>query len=136
MRVGVPGLPAVVEALAEGRTTWCTSARPGRRASRPRWSARARLPLAGSYHTELSAYAALRRGDAESGWRCEAGLGAFYGGCDVVLSPSRATDARLAAMGIGRAVGRWDRGVDVARFSPRAARPGADGRIASCTRGG
>ena len=34
-------------------------------------------------------------------------LGAFYGGCDVVLSPSAASDARLASLGIetGRALG-------------------------------
>jgi len=50
----------------------------------------------------------------------QAALGAFYGACDVVLSPSPATDQRLTALGIAATgVGRWDRGVDVQRFDPR-----------------
>jgi glycosyltransferase involved in cell wall biosynthesis len=46
-------------------------------------------------------------------------LAAFYGACEVVLSPSAASDARLAGLGIpaGR-ITRWDRGVDIARFDP------------------
>jgi glycosyltransferase involved in cell wall biosynthesis len=46
-------------------------------------------------------------------------LAKFYGACDVVLSPSGASDARLEQLGIefGR-IGRWDRGVDLERFDP------------------
>jgi len=49
----------------------------------------------------------------------------FYGACDVVLSPSPATDALLEQLGIapGR-IERWDRGVDLRRFSPSLRTPG------------
>ena len=86
------------------------------------------LPLAGSYHTELSTYAALRSGDDALGAAVEAGLSEFYGACDVVLSPSAASDARLAELGVEN-VGRWDRGVDVHRFSPELRDRAVDGRI-------
>ena len=75
--------------------------------------------MLGSYHTELAAYAGLRSGDPRSRRSPSIALGAFYGGCDVVLSPSPATDAALAQLGIAAArIGRWDRGVDLARFDP------------------
>jgi glycosyltransferase involved in cell wall biosynthesis len=44
---------------------------------------------------------------------------AFYGACDLVLSPSPASDDALSAIGIGcERVARWDRGVDTGRFDP------------------
>ncbi len=46
-------------------------------------------------------------------------VGTFYRACDVVLSPSPASDAALAAIGMpSERVLRWDRGVDTARFHP------------------
>jgi glycosyltransferase involved in cell wall biosynthesis len=52
-------------------------------------------------------------------------LGKFYGLCDLVLSPSPATDDRLAGLGIDRSkIGRWDRGVDLKRFDPALRTPG------------
>ena len=82
------------------------------------------LPIAGSYHTELAAYAALRSGDSGLAAGVEIALGAFYGGCDTVLSPSAASDARLRALGIAaERIGRWDRGVDVGALLARAADP-------------
>ena len=129
LRVGVPSLPAVVDALAEGRYDLVHVSAPGPAGIIAALVARMLgLPLAGSYHTELSAYTALRSGDEALGMAVEAGLGAFYGGCDVVLSPSAASDARLAALGVEN-VGRWDRGVDVHRFSPELRDRAVDGRI-------
>jgi glycosyltransferase involved in cell wall biosynthesis len=47
-----------------------------------------------------------------------------------VLSPSFVSDSRLHALGIEpERIGRWDRGVDVARFSPTLRTRPADGRI-------
>jgi glycosyltransferase involved in cell wall biosynthesis/predicted metal-dependent phosphoesterase TrpH len=129
LRVGVPSLPAVVEALAEGRYGVLHLCSPGPAGIAAALIGRVLgLPIVGSYHTELSAYAGMRSGDARLGMAVEAALAAFYGGCDVVLSPSRASDARLAELGIEDA-GRWDRGVDLARFSPALRTRGADGRI-------
>jgi glycosyltransferase involved in cell wall biosynthesis len=139
LRVGVPSLPGVVEALAEGRYDLVHVCAPGPGGIAGAAVARLLgLPLVGSYHTELAAYAAIRAQDAPdalAGVRpaeiermVEGGLSAFYGACDLVLSPSAATDARLATLGV-EAVGRWDRGVDLGRFSPELRTRGDDGRI-------
>jgi glycosyltransferase involved in cell wall biosynthesis len=46
-------------------------------------------------------------------------VGAFYGACDLVLSPSQASDETLAQIGLpARRIVRWDRGVDTSRFDP------------------
>ncbi len=129
LRVGVPSLPAVVEALAEGRYGVLHLCSPGPAGVAAALIGRVLgLPVVGSYHTELAAYAGLRSGDARLGLAVEAALAAFYGGCDVVLSPSAASDERLAALGVG-AADRWDRGVDVARFSPALRTRAPDGRV-------
>ena len=129
LRVGVPSLPAVVDALAEGGYDLVHVSAPGPAGVIAALVGRMLgLPLAGSYHTELSTYAALRSGDDALGTAVEAGLGEFYGACDVVLSPSVASDARLAELGVEN-VGRWDRGVDVHRFSPELRDRAVDGRI-------
>ena len=76
--------------------------------------------MIGSYHTELAAYAgpALRAGRS-SRLIANIALAKFYGACDVVLSPSPASDERLRELGIAeRRIGRWDRGVDLERFDP------------------
>jgi glycosyltransferase involved in cell wall biosynthesis len=87
------------------------------------------VPVLGSYHTELAAYAGLRAADPKLEFIARAAIAAFYGQCQVVLSPSPASDDVLRAMGIdAERIGRWDRGVDVGRFSPArrdaAAMPG------------
>ena len=103
-----------------GATTSSTSARrarpaPPRRSSPARWA----LPILGSYHTELAAYAGLRTSDPRLEDVARLAIGAFYGQCHRVLSPSTASDAVLREMGIAdERIGRWDRGVDLSRFSP------------------
>jgi glycosyltransferase involved in cell wall biosynthesis len=121
LRVGVPALTAVVEALADGRYDLVHVCAPGPAGAAAWMVARTlELPLLGSYHTELAAYAGLRSGAASLQAIAGAALGAFYGACDVVLSPSPASDERLAELGIASPrVGRWDRGVDLDRFDPR-----------------
>jgi len=120
LRVGVPSLPAAVEALAEGRYDLVHLCSPGPSGVAAALIARImELPILGSYHTELGAYAGLRSGNAQLRAGADAALAAFYGGCDVVLSPSASADDSLRALGVpGEKVGRWDRGVDLARFSP------------------
>jgi glycosyltransferase involved in cell wall biosynthesis/predicted metal-dependent phosphoesterase TrpH len=120
LEVGVPELPGLVETLAEGRYDLVHLCSPG-----PAGVAAALLahimdlPTVGSYHTELAAYAGLRSGDGRLETRMRAALALFYGRCDTVLSPSPATDESLRALGIAEnRVGRWDRGVDLSRFSP------------------
>ena len=126
LRVGVPSLPAAVEALAEGRYDLVHLCSPGPAGVAAALIARIMgLPLLGSYHTELGAYAGLRSGDPLLRVGMDAALSAFYGGCDFVLSPSRSADESLRALGIDPArIGRWDRGVDVERFDPANHRGG------------
>src|SRR6201995_981248 len=121
LKVGVPSLPAIVETLAEGRYDLVHLTSPGPSGIGAWLLARVLdLPVIGSYHTELAAYAGLRSGAAQLEAIAGAALGAFYGACDVVLSPSPASDGRLAELGIASTkVARWDRGVDLDRFDPR-----------------
>jgi glycosyltransferase involved in cell wall biosynthesis len=131
LRVGVPSVPAIVDALAEGRYDIVHVCSPGPAGIGAWLLARMlELPVVGSYHTELATYAGLRSGDGGLEALATAALAKFYGGCDVVLSPSVPSDERLVQMGIELArIARWDRGVDVERFNPsRRARgllPGA-----------
>ncbi|MEO8688990.1 MAG: glycosyltransferase [Solirubrobacteraceae bacterium] len=126
LKVGVPSLPAVVEALSEGRYDLLHLCTPGPAGIAAALTGRLLgLPTAGSYHTELAAYAGLRSGDAGLKLRTDLALAAFYGQCDVVLSPSTFTDDRLGALGIpAERIARWDRGVDLSRFSPERRVPG------------
>ena len=77
------------------------------------------IPLIGSYHTELAAYAGMRSSDPRLELAVRAALSAFYRQCEVVLSPSPATDESLAGLGIEPdRIGRWARGVDLALYDP------------------
>jgi len=120
LTVGVPGIPDIVEELAEGRYELVHVCAPGPAGVAGVLTApMLGLPLAGSFHTELTAYAQLRSGDPRVVLGMQLALAAFYGRCGVVLSPSAAADATLGELGIAPdRVGRWDRGVDLARFAP------------------
>jgi glycosyltransferase involved in cell wall biosynthesis len=120
LKVGVPSLPATVEALAEGGYDLVHVCSPGPAGVAAALIARTmELPLVGSYHTELGIYAGLRSGDARLRAGMDMALAALYGQCAVVLSPSESADESLHALGIDpERVLRWDRGVDVGRFDP------------------
>jgi glycosyltransferase involved in cell wall biosynthesis/predicted metal-dependent phosphoesterase TrpH len=132
LKVGVPSLPTIVEALAEGRYDLVHLCSPGPAGVAALLTARVMdLPVLGSYHTELAAYAGLRSADPMLEAFAQGAMSMFYSQCEVVLSPSEASDAVLDGLGIAsERVGRWDRGVDLARFSPdrrrRAARADGD----------
>jgi glycosyltransferase involved in cell wall biosynthesis/predicted metal-dependent phosphoesterase TrpH len=120
LKVGVPSLPTVVEALAEGRYDLVHLCTPGPAGVAALLTARVMdLPVLGSYHTELAAYAGLRSADPALEAVAQGAMSMFYSQCSVVLSPSEASDAVLGTLGIAPdRVGRWDRGVDLERFSP------------------
>jgi glycosyltransferase involved in cell wall biosynthesis/predicted metal-dependent phosphoesterase TrpH len=125
LRVGVPSLPAMVDALAEGRYDLVHLCSPGPAGVAAALIARTMgLPLMGSYHTELGAYAGLRSGDPRLRAGMDAALAALYGLCSTVLSPSESADESLRALGIAsERIGRWDRGVDTSRFDPGLRQP-------------
>jgi glycosyltransferase involved in cell wall biosynthesis/predicted metal-dependent phosphoesterase TrpH len=121
LKIGVPTLPSMVEALAEGRYDLVHLTSPGPAGIGAWLLARVlELPVVGSYHTELAAYVGLRSGLPHLEAMAEAALSVFYGACDVVLSPSPASDHRLSQLRIpSTRIGRWDRGVDLERFGPQ-----------------
>ncbi|HSI81831.1 MAG TPA: glycosyltransferase [Solirubrobacterales bacterium] len=120
LRIGIPSLPELVGTLADGRYELIHVASPGPAGAAAALAARiGEIPLVGSYHTELAAYAGLRSGDPmlEAGIRF--GLGLFYSQCRVVLSPSPAADRSLLELGVGaERLGRWERGVDLGLYDP------------------
>jgi glycosyltransferase involved in cell wall biosynthesis/predicted metal-dependent phosphoesterase TrpH len=120
LKVGVPSLPAIVEALAEGRYDLVHLCSPGPSGAAAGVIARLMgVAVLGSYHTELAAYAGVRSRDPGLEIAARVAIAAFYGQCRRVLSPSPASDEVLRAMGIAsERIGRWDRGVDLSRFSP------------------
>jgi len=120
MEIGVPSLPAAVEAIADGRYDLIHVCAPGPSGVAAALLARAmEIPLVGSYHTELAAYAGLRSGDPALELTATLVVAAFYGQCRLVLSPSAAADAALADLGVAAdRIVRWDRGVDTGRFDP------------------
>jgi glycosyltransferase involved in cell wall biosynthesis/predicted metal-dependent phosphoesterase TrpH len=132
MSLGVPGLPGLVETLADGRYDAVHVTAPGPAGIAATLLNRiAGTPLIASYHTELASYAGLRSGDGGMEAVAKAALGAFYGTPSLVLSPSPAADRSLIGLGIepGR-LGRWERGVDVSRFDPvKAARADYPGEV-------
>ena len=135
LKVGVPSLPAIVEALAEGRYDLVHLCSPGPAGVAAAVIARVmEVPVLGSYHTELAAYAGLRAADPKLEFIARAAIAAFYGQCQVVLSPSPASDDVLRGMGIdAERIGRWDRGVDVGRFSPARRDAGGDRQASSAS---
>ena len=127
MSIGIPSVPELVETLAEGRYELVHLSSPGPAGIGAALTARiGQMPLIGSYHTELAAYAALRTGDPalEAGMRTALAL--FYRQCEVVLSPSPAADHSLAKLGVEpERIGRWSRGVDIGLYDPSKADPDA-----------
>ena len=82
-------------------------------------------PLITSCHTELAAYAGVRSGNNGLEAASRAALAAFYGAPSRVLSPSPAADRSLLGLGVAeQRIGRWERGVDIARFTPGMRDPG------------
>ncbi len=120
LKIGVPSVTAITEVIAEGRYDLVHVCTPGP-AGIAAWGIAKllELPVLGSYHTELAAYAGLRSGLGHVEMLANFALGKFYGSCDVVLSPSAATDEQLEQIGVEPGIiGRWDRGVDLVRFDP------------------
>ena len=123
MTLGVPGLPDLVEVLAEGSYDLVHVTAPGPAGIAATLMSRITgVPLIASYHTEIATYAGMRTRDATLEALTRAGLGAFYTAPGAVLSPSPSADASVVALGADRArIGRWERGVDTERFDPAKA---------------
>jgi glycosyltransferase involved in cell wall biosynthesis/predicted metal-dependent phosphoesterase TrpH len=120
LQIGMPSLPAMVESLAEGHFDAVHLTAPGPAGITAGLIARImNVPVIGSWHTELAAYAGLRSSSPQLEHGVDAALSVFYRQCRRVLSPSPASDESLARLGVERSlIGRWGRGVDTSRFDP------------------
>jgi predicted metal-dependent phosphoesterase TrpH len=86
LRIGIPSLPSAVQTLSDGCFDAIHVCSPGPAGVAGALVARALgLPLIGSYHTELSAYAGLRSGEPRVAEAATMAVSAFYNACDVVL---------------------------------------------------
>lgn len=123
MSLGVPGLPDLVETLAEGRYDLVHVTAPGPAGIAGTLLTRITgVPLLASYHTELATYVGMRSRSESLEALSRAGLGAFYSAPSAVLSPSPSADASVIELGADPSrLGRWERGVDVERFDPAKA---------------
>ncbi len=120
LRIGFPDLPAVVEALAEGRYDAVHLTSPGPSCIAAGLVARIMgLPIIGSHHTDFASYTEVRTGDPALAQGVALAMGALYRACARLLSPGPASDRTLIELGVepGR-IGRWQRGVDTVRFTP------------------
>ena len=82
-------------------------------------ASRLRLPLVGSFHTDLAAYTTLLSGSSRLGALMQEYLRWLYNRCARVLAPSEATRAMLiAARCRPERLAVWPRGVDTELFSP------------------
>ncbi|HEY3947231.1 MAG TPA: glycosyltransferase [Solirubrobacteraceae bacterium] len=120
LRLGVPSLSAVAEALTERHYDLVHVCAPGPAGIAAALMARVMaLPLLGSYHTELQAYVRTRTGNPTLEATVGAIVAKFYASCAVVLSPSKSGDASLERLGIPtERLFRWQRCVDTTRFNP------------------
>jgi glycosyltransferase involved in cell wall biosynthesis/predicted metal-dependent phosphoesterase TrpH len=120
LKIGVPSLSVAVETLADGAFDVIHVCSPGPVGIAGALVSRGlSLPLVGSYHTELTVYAGVRSGEQRLTDAMALAVRSFYGACDLVLSPSPASDEALAGIGVSaERVARWDRGVDTSRFDP------------------
>lgn len=78
-----------------------------------------RLPMVGTFHTDLAAYTRILSGSAALGSLMREYMRWPYGRCDRVLVPSEATRQLLiGARGDATRIGIWTRGVNTDAFSP------------------
>jgi glycosyltransferase involved in cell wall biosynthesis/predicted metal-dependent phosphoesterase TrpH len=127
LRIGVPSVPAALQALTEGRFDLIHVCSPGPVGIVGVVAARGlALPLVASHHTELARYAALRSGRPELADGMAALMRSLYELCELVLSPSPSADRALEALDVPlQKLIRWERGVDSAQFGPRLRSAGA-----------
>jgi glycosyltransferase involved in cell wall biosynthesis len=82
-------------------------------------ASRRRMPIVGSFHTDLAEYARILSGSRRLGTFVDRYMRWVYGNCERILAPSEATREMLVRGGIDRPrIDIWRRGVSTTRFDP------------------
>jgi glycosyltransferase involved in cell wall biosynthesis len=82
-------------------------------------ASRLKLPMVGSFHTDLAAYTHLLSGSSNLGRLMQKYIRWLYGKCERILVPSLATRQTLIASKIDRRkINLWNRGVSTEHFVP------------------
>jgi glycosyltransferase involved in cell wall biosynthesis len=120
MQMYVPRLRALARQMAADSVDVVHLTTPGPAGLAARYLTRhGKLPLVGSFHTQLAEYTTVLSGSRRLGELMQIYLRWLYGGCGRVLVPSADTREHLIRHG-WRAdpLGVWARGVDTDLFSP------------------
>jgi glycosyltransferase involved in cell wall biosynthesis len=121
MNVYVPPVRRLIRHLAADGTDVLHFTTPGPVGLAAIWARhRLGLPMIGSFHTDLEAYASLLSGSPSLGRLRGGYLRWSYSRCERILAPSDATRTMLAHSGIAPSrIDIWRRGVSTTLFDPR-----------------
>ncbi|MGD9904946.1 MAG: glycosyltransferase family 4 protein [Vicinamibacterales bacterium] len=130
-----PPYPTILARLAEDRIDLVHLTTPGPMGLAALAAARRlRLPMVGSFHTDLARYTGILSGSVALETFMRRYMRWLYGHCRQVLVPSQATQALVEASGLPPAkLAVWRRGVDTQVFTParRSAAQRAEWRAGS-----
>jgi glycosyltransferase involved in cell wall biosynthesis len=120
MKMYLPRLWEYLKRVVSDRVDVLHLVTPGPMGLTALWIAkRTGLPLVGSFHTDLTAYARVLSGSEYVGRVMRLYMRWMYGHCARVLVPSAHTrELLIAAKTGGERIGLWTRGVDATNFSP------------------
>lgn len=120
MRMYLPRLAAFRQAVAAAGTSVVHLTTPGPVGlAAMRIARQLKLPMVGSFHTDLAAYTKLLSGSDQLARMMGAFLRWPYGRCARVLAPSEATrQLLLGTVMEGSRIGLWRRGVDALDYAP------------------
>jgi glycosyltransferase involved in cell wall biosynthesis len=120
-----PPYPTILERLVADRINVVHLTTPGPMGLAALAAARRlRVPLVGSFHTDLARYTGLLSGSAALEAFMRRYLSWLYGHCERVLVPSQATRELVADSGVpDDRLAIWSRGVDTLTFTPARRSP-------------
>jgi glycosyltransferase involved in cell wall biosynthesis len=120
MKMYVPRWRHYLQHAQRHRTAVVHLTTPGPLGLTALWIARhMRLPIIGSFHTDLAAYSRILSGSTQLGYWMEQYMRWMYGQCERVLVPSESSRELLPwAKTLPNRIEVWPRGVDTTLFSP------------------
>jgi glycosyltransferase involved in cell wall biosynthesis len=120
MKVYLPPLRQFLQHAAADAVEVVHMTTPGPVGLAAMWVAsRLRIPIVGSFHTDLAEYTRILSGSRGLGGFMESYMRWFYSHCERILAPSDSTRDMLVRAGLERSrIDIWRRGVSTVRFDP------------------